>query len=200
MPLIERARAQAAASGNKLLTSIISLQGASAWCATRDLARCAELLDSAQTGFTSLLPAGHPRFANLKIAKAQLALARADPSQARIELKQAVTIFDAATEKNSLGIRALGMLSRTEQQLGDIDSAAAHAARAVAQAREAMAGFEHSQWLGGALVAQGMVQKARGQSAAAQASWRTALTELQITLGESAPATDEVRRLLADLQ
>jgi eukaryotic-like serine/threonine-protein kinase len=197
MPLIEHARAEAAASGNKRLTSLISLQGASAWCATQDLARCAALLTSAETGMTGLLPAGHPRFANLKIAQAQLALARADPPQARTLLKQAVTIFDAAAEKNGLGIRALGLLARTEQKLGDIDSAAADATRAVAQAREAMAGFEHSQWLGSALVAQGMVQEARGDSAAAQASWRAGFAELQATLGESAPATDEVRRLLA---
>jgi eukaryotic-like serine/threonine-protein kinase len=197
MPLIERARAQAVASGNTLLTSIISLQGAMAWCATQDLVRCAELLDSAETGFTGLLPAGHSRFANLKIAQAQLALARADLPQARTLLHQAVALFDAATEKNGLGIRALSLLSRTEQQLGDIDSAATNVARAVEQARDAMAGFEHSQWLGSALVAQGMVQNSRGEPAAAQASWRAALAELQATLGDSAPATNEVRRLMA---
>jgi eukaryotic-like serine/threonine-protein kinase len=198
MPLIERARAQAAASRNPLLTSIISLQGALAWCATQDLVRCSELLDSAETGFTDLLPAGHSRFANLKIAQAQLALARADLPQARTLLRQAVALFDAASEKNGLGIRALSLLSRTEQQLGDIDSAAADATRAVAQARDAMAGFQHSQWLGGALVTLGLVQRARGEPAAAQTSWRAALVELRATLGESAPATDEVRQLLAD--
>jgi eukaryotic-like serine/threonine-protein kinase len=198
MPLVERARAEAAANGNGLLTSIIALQGASAWCATQDLAHCAELLTSAQTGFTDLLPAGHPRFANLKIAQAQLALARADFAQARTWLKQAVTIFDAATDKGSIGIRALSMLSRTEQQLGEIDAAEADAARAVAQARDAMVGFEHSEWLGSALVAQGLVQRARGDNAAAQATWRAALVELQASVGESAPATTEVRRLLAE--
>jgi hypothetical protein len=88
-------------------------------------------------------------------------------------------------------------LARTEQQLGELDAAEANAVRAVAQAREAMAGFERSRWLGGALAALGLVQHSRGEPAAARASWRAALVELQATLGESAPATDEVRRLLA---
>jgi eukaryotic-like serine/threonine-protein kinase len=196
MPLIEHARAQATANGNQRLVAIVSLRGAPAWCATQALAHCAELLAEVESGFTATLPANHFRFGNLKMVQAQLALARADLPQARIGLKQAVAIFAAATDKSSLGIRALCLLSRTEQQLGDIDGAEANAARAVAQAREAMAGFEHSQWLGNALVALGMVQKGRGESAAAQASWRAALVELQATLGESAPATDEVRRLM----
>jgi eukaryotic-like serine/threonine-protein kinase len=199
MPLIEHARAQATANGNQRMVAIVSLRGAPAWCATQALAHCAELLAEVESGFTGTLPANHFRFGNLKMVQAQLALARADLPQARIGLKQAVAIFDAATDKSSIGIRALCLLSRTEQQLGDIDGAEANAARAVAQAREAMAGFEHSQWLGSALVALGMVQKARGDSAAAQASWRAALAELLATLGESAPATDEVRRLLAGL-
>ena len=199
MPLIERARVQEAASGSTLQTAIISLQGASAWCATQELVRCADLLASAEAGFTSALPADHPRFANLKIAQAQLALAHADTARARTLLKHAVAIFDAAADKSSVGIRALSILARTEHQLGDIDSAEANAERAVTQARDAMAGFEHSQWLGDALVALGLVQKSRGESAAAKTSWRAALVELQATLGESAPATEEVRRLLAEL-
>jgi eukaryotic-like serine/threonine-protein kinase len=197
MPLIEHARGQATANGNQRLAAIVSLRGAPAWCATQALARCAELLAAAESGFTATLPANHFRFGNLKMVQAQLALARADLPQARTSLKQAVAIFDAATDKNSLGIRALCMLARAEHQLGDVDSAAANAARAVAQAREAMVGFEHSQWLGGALVVLGLVQQSRHEPAAAQATWRAALAEFQATLSESAPATDEVRRLMA---
>jgi eukaryotic-like serine/threonine-protein kinase len=198
MPLIEHALDEASTGGNKLVASIVSLQGAPAWCAVQDFAHCAELLAAAESGFTALLPAGHSRFGNLKTVQAQLALARADLPQARTWLKQAVAIFDAATNRSAIGIRALTLLACTEQQLGELDAAEMDAARAVAQARDAMAGFEHSQWLGSALVAQGMVQRSRGESAAAQATWRAALAELQATVGDSAPATAEVRKLLAD--
>ncbi len=197
MPLIEHARAKANADGNRLQASIVALRGAPAWCAMQDLAHCAELLASARSGFTGVLPAGHSRFGVLKMVQAQLDLARADLPQARAGLKQAMAIFDAAGDRTSVGTGALTLLARTEQQLGDLDAADADAARAVIQAREAMAGFAHSEWLGSALVAQGMVQQARGGPAAAQASWTAALTELLATVGESAPATAEVRRLLA---
>lgn len=98
---------------------------------------------------------------------------------------------------NSIAIRALTLLARTEQRLGELDAAQSHAQRAVRQARDTKAGFAHSEWLGSALVAQGLVQHARGQPAEAQTSWREALIELLDTVGEWAPATAEVRRLLA---
>ena len=197
MPLIEHARARARANGNQRLAALVSLRGAPAWCATRALDGCAELLASAESGFSKTLPPNHFRFGGLKMAQAQWAAASDDLPRAHALLKQAVAIFDAATDQSNIGIGALALLARTEQQLGELDAAEANAARAVSQAREAMAGFEHSRWLGGALTSLGMVQQARGQPSAAQASWRAALAEFQATLGESAPATDEVRRLLA---
>jgi eukaryotic-like serine/threonine-protein kinase len=197
MPLIEHARARARANGNQRLAALVSLRGAPAWCATRALEDCAELLASAESGFSATLPPNHFRFGGLKMAQAQWAAASGDLPRSHALLKQAVAIFDAATDQSNIGIGALALLARTEQQLGQLDAAEADAARAVSQAREAMAGFEHSRWLGGALASLGVVQQARGESAAAQASWRAALAELQATLGESAPATDEVRRLLA---
>jgi tetratricopeptide (TPR) repeat protein len=197
MPLIEHARAQARANGNQRLAALVSLRGAPAWCATRALEGCAELLASAESGFSATLPPNHFRFGGLKMAQAQLAAASDDLPRSHALLKQAVAIFDAATDQSNIGIGALALLARTEQQLGELDAAEANAARAVSQAREAMAGFERSRWLGSALASLGMVQQARGEPSAAQASWRAALVELQATLGESAPATDEVRRLLA---
>ena len=162
MPLIEHARAKASADGNVLQASIVALRGAPAWCAVQDLARCAELLAAARAGFTGVLAAGHSRFGILMMAQAKLDVARADLPQARADLKQAVALFEAAGDKTSAGTRALTLLARTEQQLGELDAANADATRAVLQARDAMTGFAHSEWLGNALVAQGMVQRARG--------------------------------------
>lgn len=196
-PLIERALARAKAKGNKLDAPVFALFGAPAWCATQDLARCADLLSFARSGLTAVLPPGHHRLGTLEMTQAQLALAQGDPRQARARLQQAVAIFDRADEKSRIGIRALTLLARTEHQLGEIDAAAAHADRAAAQARKALGGFAHSEWLGSALLVQGLVQQARGQSAAAAASWRAARVELQATAGDDAPASAEARQLLA---
>jgi hypothetical protein len=63
-----------------------------------------------------------------------------------------------------------------------------------------MAGFARSAWLGHALVAQGMTQRALGNRASGDATLRAALQELQATLGERAPATREARELLTGLE
>ena len=60
-----------------------------------------------------------------------------------------------------------------------------------------MVGSSHRAWLGGALVAQGMVRQAGGETAAAQISWREALADLQTTVGETAPAALEAQHLLS---
>jgi eukaryotic-like serine/threonine-protein kinase len=199
MPLIEHAVAEAQARGENRVGASLMVEGARAWCFANELARCEQLLSAARSELTAMLPAGHTAFGALETAFAELALARSDPLHASATLERAVAIYETASEKNPTVIRALTLLARTELQLGERDAAQAHAERAIAQARDAMAGFEHSEWLGSALVAQGMVQHARGEIAAAQATWRTALVELQASVGDSALITTEVHRLLAGI-
>jgi tetratricopeptide (TPR) repeat protein len=176
VPLLERATEQARANGDRRTAAILFAQGAQAWCLTGALQRCADLLSTAQAELTPLLPAGHSMWGRLEVAQAQLALARGDLPRAHGALKQAVTIFDGASDLNpSHGVRALTLLARTELQLGDIGTARTHAAQAVAQAQQALNGFDHSQWLGGALVAQGLVEQARHEFGAARDAWRGAL-------------------------
>ncbi|MEO8310918.1 MAG: serine/threonine-protein kinase [Caldimonas sp.] len=197
LPVFERSLAQAQAHANPRAVANIALIAAPAWCARRDVARCAELVASAR-GLATMLPAGHARLGTLAMTEAQLALARGEPAAARAALERAVAIFSAATEQNTIGIRATTLLARAGLQVGALDAAAAHAAGAVAQARAAMGGFEHSEWLGSALVAQGLVERARGDPAAAQAAWRAAVAELEPTVGTAAPATAEARQLLSE--
>jgi hypothetical protein len=144
----------------------------------------------------TLLPAGHSLRGTLEVAQAQIELARGDFASAYSALTQAVTIFDAAGEVNRIGIRAVTLLARTELRLGEIAAAHAHATQAVTQAQEALSGFDHSEWLGSALVARGLVQQARQEAGAARDSWRAALIELRATVGDAAPTTVEVRQLL----
>ena len=81
---------------------------------------------------------------------------------------------------------------------GDMGAAQDLAALAVKQARDTKSGFEHSAWLGRALVAFGLAQQASGQITQARNSWQEAVNELNATMGESTPASQEVRRLLAE--
>jgi tetratricopeptide (TPR) repeat protein len=131
------------------------------------------------------------------VQQAELALARADPREAARLLALALPAYGNPPEANVSAIQALILLTRAEQRLGDLASALRHAEQAIAGARKALTGFEHSRWLGSALAARGMVQQASGDVEAARASWRAALVELQATLGDKAPATEEVSRLLA---
>jgi serine/threonine protein kinase len=197
MPLVEHALEQAQARGNKRAVATIRIQGARAWCDAGEVDRCADMSASGQSELAAILPASHSTIGVAEVAMARVAMARADHAQARTRLQRAVAIFDTAPDRNRIGYRALILLARAELQLGELDAAQAAATQAVAAARVALGGFEHSEWLGSALVAQGMVHRARGESAAAQASWRSAVTELQATVGDAAPATAEARRLLA---
>jgi serine/threonine-protein kinase len=196
IPLLEHVMAEARARGDRRVAPSVLVQGARAWCVERDLARCEELLGAARTALSTMLPPGHSSFAALDVGQAQLALARGEPREARDALLRAVAIFGSADDHSRGVLRALALLARTEQQLGELDAAGRHADEAVAQSRAALAGFAHSEWLGSALVARGLVQRARGDAAAAAATWRDALVELRASVGDAAPATGEVRRLL----
>ncbi len=170
----------------------IALYGARAWCATGATERCAELIGTAREQLGKALPPGHASHAGIEIAAAQLELARARPDAARDALQRAEAIFAAAAEKSPLQVRALALLARTELRRGDIAAAARAAESALAHARVAAEGFAHSAWLGEALAALGQVQQARGDPAAA-ATLKEAAAHLVATLGESAPATRELR-------
>jgi len=197
MPLIEHAAAKARAKGDNYTAYGLLAHGARAWCLTHDLERCRELLTSAHSELVSLVPAGHSMFGTLELGQAQLALAMGNLAQAHAGLKRALAIFDSAGEARRSGI-TLALLARTELQLGDIDAALEHATQAVDRARDDLSGFAHSEWLGSALVARGLVQQARHDAGAARDSWRAALVELAPSVGETAPAFVEVRQLLED--
>ncbi|HEX6707204.1 MAG TPA: serine/threonine-protein kinase [Albitalea sp.] len=197
MPLIAHALAAAQARGSKRSIPGIALQGARGACLLNDLARCDSLLAQARAETLQSVAPGRSMHGSLEMALAEAALARGDGRAALDGLRRAVALFDAATDRDNTGIRALTLLARAEQRQGELDAAQSHAALAVTRAREALSGFAHSEWLGSALVALGRVQQARGDGAAAQVSWTTALEELQAAVGETAPATEEVRKLLA---
>ena len=190
--LSEHALASATERKDARWTGTFALYGAPAWCASGDLARCASLLALARDKLGATLPASHPNLGALALAEAQLAMAQSQPDQARRQLQQAIAIFQAATERSPLQVRALGLLARVEQRLGDAAGASAHSLQAVAQARELAQDFTGSDWLADALLARAAVQQAQGDGAAAQATLRAAQGQLQAALGDAAPAARAV--------
>ncbi len=195
LPLAEHAIASARAGDNERIKMATLQNGVVTFRVLGDFARCEAVLNDADAILTRTKQGG-TAMASLQVQRAELALARADPREASRLLTLAVAAY-GSPETNANGINPLILLARAEQQLGDLASARRHAEQALAGARKAMTGFEHSRWLGSALVAQGLVQQASGEAEAATASWRSALVELQATAGDTAPPTEEVRRLLA---
>jgi serine/threonine-protein kinase len=194
---MERALQAAQADEGEQTAASIALAGAPAWCATGDLDRCEQLLARARATLVPMLPPTNSRIGMLAVAEGQLAIARSDWPAASASLQRATQIFEAARDNNQTAIRAWTLLARVAVARGELEAAQSHGAKAVAQARAAMAGFAHSAWLGHALVAQGMTQRAMGERAAARTSWRAAVEEFRATLGERAPATREALELLA---
>ena len=196
-PLIEHATAENEQRGSPRRAAMIPLAGALAWCDTLDFARCDTMLEAARSGLNKA-SMGQSNFAILEMRQGQSAMAQGALQAARSHLRQALAIYDAIPEPDPYVIQTRTLLSRVELKLGDLGAAQDLAALAVKQARDTKSGFEHSAWLGRALVAFGLAQQASGQIAQARNSWQEAVIELNATMGESTPASQEVRRLLAE--
>jgi serine/threonine-protein kinase len=196
LPFAEHALASARTGGNERIRTIALQNAVATFRGLGDFARCEALLNEIGDTLARTKPGGTSQ-ASLQVQRAEVALARGDVREASRLLALAVPAYGEPPGANINGITPLILLARAEQQLGDLPSARRHVEQAVAGARKAMTGFEHSRLLGSALVAQGLVQRASGELEAARASWTAALVELQATAGEGAPATVEARRLLA---
>jgi serine/threonine-protein kinase len=194
--LLTQASILARASNDTFHAALFDLYGAMARC-TLELATCEMALLQARSALGSALPAGHARFGAWELASARLALARGDAERARVALREALVIFTTARDRGPFHIKALALLARTELQLGERAAAHAHAHDAVARARALMLGFDHSAWLGDALLVQGLVQNAQGAPTEARESWAEAYRHLQSTVGVDGPAAQEARELLA---
>ena len=196
LPLVLHALEGARASGSERVLLIALQNSAATLCAAGELVRCEAVLGEAQASMKRSTPAGSAAYGALDVQRAELALKRGDPREARRALLHALEVVGTPAEPGETQIRALALLARIEASLGELAQANKHAAQAVALARNAMVGFDHSRWLGIAQVAQGLVQKANGDPRAAEASWRAALDELQATDGDASAVTEEARRLV----
>jgi serine/threonine-protein kinase len=167
-----------------------------AWCAEGELARCDQRLETAREQMKALLPPGHHSLAVPDVSYARMALAQGHPELAKPRLDQALAMFGPAEPGDPYRVRALALLARTELKLGDVSAAERDAWHALAAARSLSAGFDHSTWMGAALVALGEVQRARHDPAAAD-TLQKATIEFDAAAGDDASVTREARSLLA---
>ncbi|WP_374562912.1 protein kinase [Ideonella sp.] len=192
---LEQALASAAARGDTRSPPFsITAFG---WCAPGDLAACEQRFEAAHERMVAQLPPSHPGLANADLNHARMLMDAGQVERAKPLLERAMSIYAQSDGGEPGRIRALTLLARSELQLGHTPAALAQAQRAVQEARAAAVGIAHSQWLGHALLAQGLALRAAADTRA-PAVLREALAQLQPTVGDRAAAVIELRGLLAD--
>ncbi len=168
-------------------------------CELGDPAACATRFEGALHIQRKLLPPGHPTLGSAELTGAQIALQRHDVHAARAHLLEAIRILEASAPTHPHRVYSLALLARVEIRLGDLTRALAHAMHAVELGRRLLGGLLYSDWLGHALLAEALVHLASGDVQRASPLLREALANLEPTLGDLAPATIEVKRLMAPM-
>lgn len=158
-----------------------------------------ERLKQGREALSKLLPPGHSTFGTMALTAARLALLKGDEENARQQLDTAVSIYDAAPERNPMKIVVLNTLAGLEQRVGNSARASELSEAAVAQARKYAAGLNSSEWLGSALLARAKVMEAQKDRKGALLCVEEAKTQLESSLGPQAPATREAVAVLARL-
>ena len=197
--LLEGALTFAKRESNQRSIGFISSKAAIAWCVAGNIERCEERLTKGREVLTKLLPPGHSTFGTLALTTARLALLKGDHEDARQQLQTAVSVYDAAPERNPMRIVALSTLAGLEQRSGNASRASELSESAVAQARKYSAGLSSSDWLGSALLARAKVLEAQKDLKGALLCAQEAKTQLESSLGLQAPATRDAVALLARL-
>ena len=197
--LLEGALTFAKRQGNQRSIGFISSKAAIAWCAAGNVARCEERLKQGREALSKLLPPGHSTFGTMALTAARLALLKGDQENARQQLDTAVSIYDAAPERNPMKIVVLNTLAGLEQREGNSARASELSEAAVAQARKYATGLNSSEWLGSALLARAKVLEAQKDRKGALLCVEEAKTQLESSLGFQAPATREALAVLTRL-
>ena len=157
-----------------------------------DAARCDALRAEADKRLRPMLPPKHSTFASLEYLAGRSAIIRGDFAHARPLLQTSVGLYETAPDKSLNIVRALSALAMVQQRMGDGEAARASAARAVEIARKAGVGFDHTEWLGSALVAQGNVLAAQGDARGAAALFEEGRAHLLGSVGPLGPSLQAI--------
>ncbi len=195
--VLTEARTAKAVMGDKRGGGFAALTAASVACHYgTDAARCEEARKQAEEQLRPVLPPKHSTFATLEYLAGRGAMLRKDNVKARQLLQTSVGLYEVAPDKNLGIVRALSSLAIVQQKLGDAEAARESATRAVELARKAATGFEHTEWLGSALVAHGNVLAAQGDAKAAAALFEEGRANLLGSVGPLGPSLQAIPKSL----
>jgi tetratricopeptide (TPR) repeat protein len=198
-PMLQRALQAYLANGNKRGEAFTRLGLATLACNRDPLPRCEAQLAEVTQALHEVLPPKHSVFASLQVLAGQAALMAQQPQRAKERFTAAIAAFDDAADRTPARIQAQALLARAEQLLGHGDVARTLANEAVAGARASIQGQPQTEWLGTALLAQGIVLAAQSQPGQAKAVLGEALNQLQESMGKDAWPTRDARARLAAL-
>jgi len=196
----ERGYARAVEAGNEVVVNQALLVRARIYREQGNLNRAQAMLSEVEPRLRKALPPGHLAFARLAAEYSLLASARGDLPAALQLANQAVAIAEASVKAGRGGEEYLESVllprSDIERQLGRANDAAMDAARALELLRKSAEPGALSSDIGQAYCTLGRAQLAQGKPEEARAAFRSALENLQNTLGPDHPDTRNARHLV----
>jgi eukaryotic-like serine/threonine-protein kinase len=197
--LAEAALAEPALQGNARMTAWLATVGAEAQCALDHVSRCAARVAKLGQALASPADANPDMLARLTLLRARLAVLQREPARAQAYVDTGLAMSQAQGFDASRRVGALLLACEIALSQGDLDTARRHVKQALLEARQKFAGFAQSAPVGLALVMQGRIDQAGGDTAAAQANWKAAVQQLDAALGTDAADTRSARQRLAGL-
>jgi hypothetical protein len=197
--LADAALAEPALQGNARMTAWLATVGAEAHCAMDDVSRCAGRVAQLGQALASPADANPDMLVRLTLLRARLAVLQREPARAQAYVETGLAMSQAQGFDASRRVGALLLACEVALGQGDLDRARHHAKQALVEARQKFAGFAQSAPVGLALVMQGRIDQAQGDTAAARANWQAAVQQLDVALGAEAADARSARQRLAGL-
>jgi len=196
-PMLQLSLQAYLANGNKRGEAFTRLGLAQLACERESLAHCDAQVAIVTQQMQAVMPPKHSVFAALHVMAGQAALAAHQPALAKERLDNAIAAYEEAADRTPQRVVAQALLARTELALDHGEVARALADQAVAAARASMQGQAQTEWLGRALLTQGVVLAAQGLGGPARAALTEAVSQLQAAMGPDAPPTRDAKSRLA---
>jgi eukaryotic-like serine/threonine-protein kinase len=197
----ERAYARAKDADDQVVVNQSLIVRAIVYREAGDASRAAEMISEVEPRLRRALPPGHIAFASVLSEKALNTSAKGDPPAGLELMDQAVALAEGAIKAGGTGAAFLNLLllrrSGLHLQLGQAQSAAADAERALQGLKARAAAGGPSSSVGRAWLSLGRALEALGKSEAARAAGASALEQLEGSLGPEHADTRAARQLAA---
>jgi len=195
----ERAYNKAQRVGLQEVIIHLLLERAVIYTAQHKPARAAAMLREVEPMLRKALPPGHFAFATLAVDQARVALESGNVAEATKFADEAVSINEAAIKAGMEGNNTFPMIlicrSTVALAGGRAEQSAADASRAVKLLQAGGEQGNASSRLGNAYLALGHALRAQGESEESRAAFRSAVENLQSTIGPNHPDTRGARQL-----